>query len=261
VSFTGSTQVGLAIGEAAARRHARVQQEMGGKNTMVVLADCDLNRAVAMAAEGVFGGTGQKCTATGRLLVERSVAADFIDGVCEVASRLSIGDGAEPATQMGPLVTRNAQARVGQLVQDAVAAGASLVLDPDQARREFWSEGHFMGPAVLTGIRSGMRLADEEIFGPVAAVTVVDDLDEAIGLATKTNYGLSASIHTSRIDSAQRFADSLAVGVVNVNQPTTGVEPHLPFGGVLLSGSPHRELGPRALDFYTREQTQVMAVD
>jgi acyl-CoA reductase-like NAD-dependent aldehyde dehydrogenase len=257
ISFTGSTPVGRAIGQAAAARHARVQQEMGGKNSFVVLADADLDRAIAMAAESAFGGSGQKCTSAGRILVERSVAGDVIDGLVQRARELRVGDGAVAGTEIGPLVDGGAQRRVSGLVEDALAAGARLASE----RREEagWGDGHFVAPAVLTDVVPGMRVFEEETFGPVAAVTVVDDLDEAIALTLGTDYGLCAAVHTTDLAAATRFADEVRVGVVNVNQTTSGVEPHAPFGGVGHSGSPHRELGPQALDFYTLEQTQVIA--
>ncbi|HEY3749290.1 MAG TPA: aldehyde dehydrogenase family protein [Pseudonocardiaceae bacterium] len=258
ISFTGSTAVGLAIGTAAARRHARVQQEMGGKNAMVVLADCDLDRAVRMAAESAFGGSGQKCTAAGRILVERKVLADFAAGLTEAAGRLRVGNGLDAGVDLGPVVDAAPVRRIGAAVEDAIRQGAKVAYDP--AREPAWDGGHFVGPTVVTDVAPGMRLFDDETFGPVAVVTAVDDIDEAIAMAT-SSYGLTSAIHTSRLSAVYRFAERVPVGVVNVNQPTTGVEPHAPFGGVLLSGSPHRELGPAALDFYTRGQTQVIAVD
>jgi aldehyde dehydrogenase (NAD+) len=258
VTFTGSTQVGLAIGRAAARTHARVLQEMGGNNALVVMGDCDLDRAVRHTVDSVFGGTGQRCTSAGKVLVDRAVASQFLDGLVEAARALRVGDGMDPDTQLGPLVDTRACERVRAAVADAVDKGARVVFAPDDPAYSGLPGDCFLGPYVVAEVRPGMTLFDEETFGPVASVTTFDTLDEAIALSADASYGLTASIHTNDLGAADRFMREVSTGVVNVNLPTSGVEPHLPFGGVSLSGSPHRELGPAALDFFTTEQTRLI---
>jgi aldehyde dehydrogenase (NAD+) len=258
ITFTGSTEVGLAIGRSAARRHARVQQEMGGKNPMVVMRDCDLDRAVRHAVDSVFGGTGQRCTSAGKLLVDSAVAPQFLEGLVAAARALRVGNGMDPETQVGPLVDARASERVRGAVADAVAGGARVLYEPDDPRHQNLPGECFVGPYVVGDVRPGMRLFDEETFGPVAAVTTFDTLDEAIALSRHPSYGLTAAIHTNDLGVADRFMREVSVGVVNVNLPTSGVEPHIPFGGVSLSGSPHRELGPEALNFFTTEQTRLI---
>lgn len=249
ISFTGSVQTGLGIHAAASARLARVQLEMGGKNALVVLDDADPEFAASVAAQGGFGLTGQACTATSRVIATRGVHDRFVEALAREAEAWRPGDGQADGTRMGPVVDR------GQLESDlsyidvGKQEGAELVTGGD-------CDDLFLCPAVFTGVKPTMRIAREEIFGPIIGVLAVDSLDEAIAIANDSEFGLSGGIVTNDMRAAMRYADEAEVGVVKINRATTGVDLNAPFGGVKSSSSgTYREQGNVAVDFYTRLKT------
>jgi aldehyde dehydrogenase (NAD+) len=249
VSFTGSTSVGLHINELVSARLGRVQLEMGGKNALVVLDDADPARAAAIAAQGSFSLTGQACTATSRIICGAGIHDRFVEALQAEALKWRAGDGADPQTTMGPVVSHgqfqsNVEFLDAARNDGASSSGGGPVSDL------------FFDPVVLVGVQPSSRVACEEIFGPIVAVFETSSLDDAIELANDSVYGLTAGVVTNDLAAAMRFADEADVGVVKVNQPTTGLELNVPFGGVKLSSTgTYREQGRSAVEFYTRIKT------
>ena len=258
VSFTGSTSVGLALQRRLAGTGTRVQTEMGGKNAAVVLADADLDLAVPVVVAGAFGQAGQRCTATSRLIVERSVAGEVRRRVAAAVEALVVAPGTEPGAEMGPVVSRAAQRDIRDRVTAGLAEGSRVIaagtLPPGLA-----DDAAFVEPLFLE-IERGGSLWRDEVFGPVLGLTEVDGLEEAIEAANDSAYGLSASVFTSSLDAAHRFVEGVDAGQVSVNQPTSGWDVHQPFGGFKDSGSPFKEQGAEALRFYTRVKTAAVRV-
>lgn len=252
VSFTGSTAVGLALQRQLAGRGIRVQTEMGGKNAAVVLQDADLDLAVDVLMAGTFAQTGQRCTATSRLIVHRAVADEIRQRLAARITALRVGDGATDV-DLGPVVNHGAQADIVRRVDAGIAEGAEVIahapLAPGMA-----DHGAFVEP-VLVAVDRSNSLWREEVFGPVLAMLVVDSFDEAIAEVNNTAYGLSSAVYTRSLDAAFRFVDEVDTGQVSVNQPTSGWDIHHGFGGFKESGSPFKEQGTEALQFYTRSKT------
>jgi alpha-ketoglutaric semialdehyde dehydrogenase len=249
ISFTGSVAVGKEINRHGAERLARVQLEMGGKNALVVLEDADPAVAARIAAQGGFGLTGQACTATSRVIATAAAHDRFVDALSKEAEAFQPGDGQAPETKMGPVVDESQLRTDLDYVEIGKAEGAELVTGGA-------NDGLFLTPAIFSGVRNSMRIAREEIFGPVIGVLEVANLDEAIELANDSEFGLSGGIVTNDLAAAMRFADEAEIGVVKVNRPTTGLDLNAPFGGVKSSSSgTFREQGTVAVDFYTRLKT------
>jgi aldehyde dehydrogenase (NAD+) len=249
VSFTGSVSTGLHINEVASKRLARVQLEMGGKNALIVLEDADPAFAAQVAAQGGYGLTGQACTATSRVIATRAAHDRFVEALVKEAQSWKPTDGQAEGAKMGPVVDESQLETDLSYLEIGKQEGAELVAGGD-------CEDLFLCPAVFTGVKPEMRIAREEIFGPVIGVLEVDDLDEAIALANDSSFGLSGGIVTNDLRAAMRFADEAEVGVVRVNRPTTGVDVNAPFGGMKNSSSASfREQGLVAVDFYTRLKT------
>ncbi len=259
ISFTGSTETGAAVGATCGRMHKRLSLEMGGKNAQIVLNDADLDLALAGVLWGAFGTTGQRCTATSRLIIQRKVHDRFLGMVCEAAAALRLGDGLEPRTQVGPLIHEAARDKVERYVDIAKNEGASLEAGGGRPRAGRLREGWFFQPTVFAGVRPGTRLEQEEVFGPVLAVLRVQDLDEAIRVNNDVRYGLSSSLYTADLDAGFRAMSALETGITYLNAPTIGAEAHLPFGGVKQTGNGHREGGWQVYDFYS--ETKVVYVD
>ncbi|MFQ3662312.1 MAG: aldehyde dehydrogenase family protein [Chloroflexaceae bacterium] len=251
ISFTGSTEVGRLVYELAARQLKRVSLEMGGKNPLIVMDDADLDLVLQGVVWGAFGTTGQRCTATSRLIVHRRVAATLVDRIVERATRLRIGNGLDPETEMGPLVNEDQLRRVLEYIAIGKGEGATLRCGGAHLSEGAYAHGFFVQPTVFTGVTPQMRIAREEIFGPVLSVIEVDSLDEALAVANDVAYGLSASIYTRDINAAYRAMHELEAGIVYINAPTIGAEIHLPFGGVKATGNGHREAGPTMLDVFS----------
>ena len=254
VSFTGSDATGKQIREQAAKLGKKVQLELGGKNPAIVLADADLDHALTQVINGAMMSTGQKCTATSRAIVDRHVAAEFTDRLARTIEALTVGNGLDDTTQVGPLINAAAADSVATQVVTARDEGTELLvgggrLDGDLAR------GHFVAPALFNDVAPTSRLGQDELFGPVLGVIPVDGLDEAIDVANNVRYGLSASLFTRDLTRAMRFIQEIQAGIVHVNSETAGAEPQVPFGGYKGSSSYSREQGKAARDFFTQIKT------
>ncbi|MBO4210771.1 aldehyde dehydrogenase family protein, partial [Micromonospora echinofusca] len=248
ISFTGGTTTGTHVAhQCITHGNKRFQLEMGGKNPLVVLDDADLAVAVRCALDGSFFSTGQRCTASSRLIVQAGIHDRFVEALATATGALRVGDPLDPASQLGPVVSPEQLAQNLDYVRIGRTEGATVVSggthQPD--------DGQFMRPTLFAGARNDMRLAREEIFGPVACIIRVDDPDEAIDVANDTDYGLSAGIVTTSLSAAERFKRDARAGIVNVNLPTAGTELHLPFGGTGASNHGPREQGGYARDFYS----------
>jgi alpha-ketoglutaric semialdehyde dehydrogenase len=256
VSFTGSNAVGRAIQAGAAKRGTKVQLELGGKNPALVMGDADLAHAAEQVARGGFLSTGQKCTATSRVIVESRVFDEFRELLVAIASSWKVGDPLDPTTKLGPLASESQFQTVNGYLETApldgarAAAGGGVVRDV--------GEGFFVQPTVFTGARASSRIATEEIFGPVVTLLPFSGYDEGVRIANDTVYGLTASIFTSDLSQAMRFSRDSHAGVVKVNQETSGVELQAPFGGVKESSSGSREQGKTAREFFSEWKTVYM---
>lgn len=254
VSFTGSGEVGNYVYDAATDSQKRVQTEMGGKNPTVVSASANVEEAADIVAAGAFGVTGQACTACSRAIVHEEVHDDFVKAVVERAESIDIGPGDE--YEMGPQVSADEFESTLDYVQIADNEGATLVTGGGTPEGDRFGDGYFVEPTVFTDVESDYRIAQEEVFGPVLAVIVVSDFEEAVEVCNDVKYGLSASIVTENHSEANRFIEEAEAGVVKVNQKTTGLELHVPFGGFKHSSSETwREQGDAGVDFYTIEKT------
>ncbi len=252
VTFTGSTGVGLALGRALGGRNVRLQTEMGGKNASVVLADADLDLAVATIAGAAFGQAGQRCTATSRVIVEASVHDAFVEKLAAVVKKLKLGAGVDAGTNIGPVVSRRQQAEVLEHIARARSSGAQVLLGGEAPQSEAHAQGCYVEPTLLTGVTAEMPIWRDEVFGPVLAVRVVATFEEALSAVNDSDYGLSAALFTNNLRHAQRFIDAVDTGQVSINLPTSGWDVHQPFGGFKQSGSAFKEQGMEGLKFYTR---------
>lgn len=255
VTFTGSTETGSRIGEVCGRMHKRFSMEMGGKNPQIVMDDADLDLAVEGVLWGAFGTTGQRCTATSRLILHETIHDDVVERVVERASNLRLGYGNDEDVDVGPLIHEAALQKVMRYVGIGRDEGAKLVLGGSRASGEGLDEGYFFEPTVFTDVKPDMRIAQEEIFGPVLSVFKVASYDEAVAVANDTRYGLSSSIYTQDVNRAFRAIHDIEAGITYVNGPTIGAEAHMPFGGVKETGNGHREGGWEVFDFYTETKT------
>lgn len=251
VSFTGSNAVGNEIKKVAGERGAKVQLEMGGKNPAIVLADADIDHALTQVINGAMMSGGQKCTATSRAIVDRRIAEQLTTALGERIGKLNVGDPAHEATNIGPLVSREAAERVSRDIEKGASEGASIAVSGNRPD----GDGYFVAPTLFSGVRSESFLGQEELFGPVLGVIPVDDIDEAIAVANQVRFGLSASIFTRDIGKALTFINRIQAGIVHVNSETAGAEPHVPFGGYKGSSSYSREQGKSAREFYTQVKT------
>jgi len=259
ISFTGSNQVGIRMYEQVSRRGAKCQCEMGGKNPVVILEDADMDLTVESTAQGAFGSSGQRCTATSRAVVVEQVADEFVERIAKRAQSMRIGDGMDPETEMGPSVDESQFQTVLDYLNIGREDGATLVCGGERATGNGLDKGYFVRPTVFDHVTADMRIAREEIFGPVLSVLRVKDFDEAMQVANDTEYGLSSSIFTNDAARIFRFVDEIETGMTHINSPTTGGEAHIPFGGIKGTGIGDREQGSTALDFYT--ELKVVYVD
>jgi len=255
ISFTGSNAVGAGLAAKCAERGIKFQLEMGGKNPVIVLSDADLDKAVELTIAGAMLSTGQKCTATSRVIVHRDVLGDFRDRLVARASALKVGDGMKADTYMGPLVSADAEKTVLDYIEVGKGEGARLLTGGAKLRGGDYDRGFFVSPAVFDRVRPDMKIAREEIFGPVVAVMEAKTFDEAIALANDTPFGLSASVVTRDLGLAMRFIREIEAGLVHVNSQTAGAEPQVPFGGFKGSSSGSREQCKVARDFFTQIKT------
>ena len=259
ISFTGSTATGSAIGQVCGRMHKRLSLEMGGKNAMIVMEDADLALALDGVLWGAFGTTGQRCTATSRLIIHRKVHDRFVARLVDAANKLVLGDGRDPRTQVGPLIHAAAREKVEQYLDPVVLRDAEVACGGTRPRGTRTANGFFYRPTVIVDVKPGSRLATEEIFGPVLSVIRVSSYEQAAKVNNEVKYGLSSSIYTGNVNLAFRAMEDLQNGITYVNAPTIGAEAHLPFGGVKQTGNGHREGGWEVFDFYS--ETKVCYVD
>ncbi len=259
ISFTGSTETGLKLYEQVARRGVKVQAEMGGKNPVVVLEDCDMELAVESTAQGAFGSTGQRCTATSRAVVIDKVADEFVQRIVERAKSFKLGAGDDPGNDIGPSVDEGQFNTVLKYIDIGREDGAEMLCGGKRATGDGLDNGYFVEPTVFDRVTPDMRIAREEIFGPVLAVLRVNDFDEAMRVANDSDYGLSSSVFTNDTNLVYRFVDEIESGMTHINSPTTGGEAHIPFGGIKHTGLGAREQGSTSLDFYT--ELKVVYVD
>jgi alpha-ketoglutaric semialdehyde dehydrogenase len=251
VSFTGSSEVGRMVGQTAAAHFKPCSLEMGGKNAMIVMDDAHIELAVEGALWGAFGTTGQRCTATSRILLHKKIAKQFTDRLVERTQKLRVGNGLKKDVQVGPQVNAQQIETSERYVSVALAEGANLLTGGKRLKGKAYADGYFFAPTIFGGVKPSMRIAQEEVFGPVVALLQFDGFDQAVEIANGISYGLSTSIYTRDVNRAYRAMRDLEAGITYVNAPTIGAEVHLPFGGVKKTGNGHREGGNAALDFYT----------
>lgn len=252
ISFTGSQSTGTKVYQNAIKNMARVQLEMGGKNALVILKDADLELAVKLAITGGFGLTGQACTATSRIIVEEEIADTFVQAFMTAAKDLKVGNGLEEGIQMGPLVNRDQLQTSQHYIALGQQEGARLLLGGEMDDRK----GYFAQPTIFDQVEPSMRIAQEEIFGPVVGILRVKDLNDAIEKANAISFGLSAGVVTNDLKRAFAFANEVDAGVVKINEPTTGIALNAPFGGFKgSSANTFKEQGQAAVDFYSRTKT------
>ena len=258
VSFTGSSHVGHIVYDAATDDTKRAQAEMGGKNPTIVTNSADVDEAVDTVGAGAFGVTGQACTATSRAIVHESVYDEFVERIVEYAEAIDHGPGVEDPG-MGPHVSEDELEGTLEYVDVAKTEGATHETGGERLEEGDLADGYFVSPVVFSDVTPDMRIFQEEVFGPVLAVTKVSDFDEAIDVANDSDYGLSASIVTNDLEEAHEFVDRIESGVAKVNEKTTGLELHVPFGGMKQSSTnTFREQGDAAIDFYTQIKTVYM---
>ena len=255
ISFTGSTSVGKAISKAASDTLKRVSLELGGKNAQVVMDDADLSLALDGVLWGAFGTTGQRCTATSRLILQEGIYDKFMQMLISSTEKLKLGDGLKPDTDVGPLINKGQQQIVDEYVGVGKAEGARLVTGGEIYNEGECKNGWFYKATIFTEVTPEMRIAKEEIFGPVLSVIRVRTFEEAIKVLNNTKYGLASSIYTNDVNLAFKAMRDIEAGITYINGPTIGAEAHMPFGGLKETGNGHREGGWEVYEFYTETKT------
>jgi acyl-CoA reductase-like NAD-dependent aldehyde dehydrogenase len=251
ISLTGSSAVGRIVGTTAAKSFKHCSLELGGKNPMIVLDDANLDLAIEGGLWGGFGTTGQRCTATSRIIVQKGIYADFIERYVERAKALKVGNGMDETVEMGPAINESQLKTDLSYVDIGKAEGARLKCGGNRLDKGEYQNGYFMEPTVFVDVDRKMRIAQEEIFGPVVSIIPCDDLEDAIEIANGIEYGLSSALYTKDVNKAFVAMRDLYAGITYINAPTIGAEVHLPFGGVKQTGNGHREGGLGAIDFYS----------
>jgi acyl-CoA reductase-like NAD-dependent aldehyde dehydrogenase len=254
ISFTGSTAVGLGIAKICAEKGKRVSCEMGGKNAIIIMDDADLALALEGAIWGGFGTSGQRCTSSSRLVVHREVHDQFLEMFVQAAGRLRLGHGLDPETDVGPVINKTQMEKVLKYIGIGKEEGAQLVAGGYACREGGCEKGYFIEPTIFSGVTPRMRIAQEEIFGPVVSILRAEDLDDAIRIVNGTAYGLVSSIYTRDVNKSAIAERELDTGIVYINSSTIGAEIQLPFGGTKRSGLGHEEAGGRggSLDMFTK---------
>jgi aldehyde dehydrogenase (NAD+) len=258
VSFTGSCGVGNSLYEKVTQRKIRVQLEMGGKNPTIVLKDADLDFAADILVNGAFFSTGQKCTACSRAIIEKSIYEPLLEKLIAKTQKLKVGNGLEPGIDIGPAVDAAQLETDLKYIEIARSEGALLLSGGNRLTGGSYDQGYFVEPTLFTGVTPEMRIAQEEVFGPVLGLMVANDFEDAMRLANGVKFGLSASIVSRDLTRVHQFINGIEAGLITVNLPTAGVEYQLPFGGTKESSFGMREQGPAALDFYTETRTVYM---
>jgi alpha-ketoglutaric semialdehyde dehydrogenase len=252
ISFTGSTETGRIVASACAERNAICSLEMGGKNAIIVMDDADIDLAIEGAIWGAFGTSGQRCTASSRLVVHKKVYRQFVNKLVDQTKSLRVGNGADPKTDVGPLINADAVEKVLNYIRIGKNEdGAKLSCGGKRLTRGDYAHGYYIEPTVFSDASPDMRISQEEIFGPVTTVIPVNSLDEAIEVANGVRYGLSAAIYTQNVNRAFHAMNDLYTGIFYVNASTIGAEVHLPFGGTKATGNGHREAGTQVLDIFS----------
>ena len=251
VSFTGSLEVGREIGAYCGRYNKRLHLEMGGKNAIIILDDADIDLAIEGAVWSAFGTSGQRCTAASRMIVQEPVASVFTDQLVGRARALRLGNGLEATTDVGPVVNRPALEKVERYMEIGRDEGAAVACGGSRASGDGLERGYFFQPTVFTEVRPQMRVAQEEIFGPVTDIITCSDLEQAVNINNGVQYGLSSAIYTRDISKAFKAMERISTGIVYINAGTIGAEVQLPFGGTRGTGNGHREAGQAALDSYS----------
>lgn len=255
ISFTGSTGVGKKISEVASKTLKRVSLELGGKNAQIVMDDADMNLALDGVLWGAFGTTGQRCTATSRLLLHEKIYDRFMTMLVDRAQKLRLGDGLKENTEVGPCINEGQRKTVHSYVEIGMKEGATLLTGGTIASGDGLNKGWFYQPTIFTNVQPEMRIAKEEIFGPVLSVIKIKSLEEGIAVLNNTIYGLSSSIYTAGVNNAFKAIRDIKAGITYINGPTIGAEAHMPFGGVKQTGNGHREGGWTVFDFFTEWKT------
>ncbi|MGH9378599.1 MAG: aldehyde dehydrogenase family protein, partial [Terriglobia bacterium] len=258
ISFTGSCEVGNSMYEKVAKRKIRIQLEMGGKNPTIVLKDSNLEYAADVLINGAFFSTGQKCTACSRAIIERDIYEPLVEILIAKTRKLKVGDGLEAGVQIGPAVDAKQLEIDLKYIEIAKQEGAKLLAGGNRLTGGIHAKGYFIEPTIFGDVKPGMRIAQEEVFGPVLGLMAANDFEEAMELANVVRFGLSASIVTRDVTRVHQFVNGIEAGLITVNLPTAGVEYQLPFGGTKESSFGMREQGPQALDFYTETRTVYM---
>jgi acyl-CoA reductase-like NAD-dependent aldehyde dehydrogenase len=253
ISFTGSNKIGNALYVKAAQRGAKVTCEMGGKNAVIVMPDADLDKAATAIHGGAFGSTGQRCTATSRVIAHKDVKNALVDRLVAAAKKIRLGPGLDDSSDMGPSVDEKQWKTVMDYIGVGKGEGAKLLTGG--SRPESLRHGFFVEPTIFDGVSPSMRIFKEEIFGPVLSVATASNLDEALKFANGVEYGLTTSIFTSDITAVMQFIDEVETGMVHVNEPTVGGEAQLPFGGTKSTGVGEREMAEEGLNFFTELKT------
>ena len=251
ISLTGSSAVGRIVGTTAAKSFKHCSLELGGKNPMIVLDDANLDLAIEGGLWGGFGTTGQRCTATSRIIVQKGIYREFIEQYVERAKALKVGNGLDETVEMGPAINENQLKTDLSYVDIGKAEGARLKSGGNRLDKGEYQSGYFMEPTVFVDVDPQMRIAQEEIFGPVVSIIACDDLEDAIEIANGIDYGLSSALYTKDVNKAFVAVRDLQAGITYINAPTIGAEVHLPFGGVKATGNGHREGGLGAIDFFS----------
>ena len=251
ISLTGSSAVGRIVGTTAAKSFKRCSLELGGKNPMIVLDDANLDLAIEGGLWGGFGTTGQRCTATSRIIVQKGIYGQFVERYVDRAKRLKVGNGLDETVEMGPAINESQLKTDLSYVDIGKDEGARLKCGGNILDKGVYQHGYFMEPTVFADVDSKMRIAQEEIFGPVVSIIPCDGLEDAIEIANGVQYGLSSALYTKDVNKAFAAMRDLDAGITYINAPTIGAEVHLPFGGVKQTGNGHREGGIGAIDFYS----------
>ena len=259
ISFTGSTDTGRIVGEICGRMHKRLSLEMGGKNAQIVMGDADLELALEGALWGAFGTTGQRCTATSRLLLQDSIHDEMLSKLVQRVRALKLGDGRKSGTDVGPLVGKPSVEKVERYIDIGQKENADLLVGGKRPSSDSTKNGWFFEPTIFARVEAGSRLEQEEIFGPVLSVVRFHTVDEAFTINNDVRYGLSSSVYTRDVNVAMRALNELDNGITYINAPTIGAEAHLPFGGVKQTGNGHREGGWEVYEFYS--ETKVGYLD
>lgn len=255
ISFTGSCDTGMKLHRASSVRLVRSQYEMGGKNPIIVLEDADPDRSAYFAVEGCMWTAGQKCTATGRAIVVKSVLDKFTEHVLEYVKQYKVGNGLDEGVHIGPVADEYQLQNILDYIEKGKVEGARLLTGGNRLTGESYDKGYFVEPTVFTDVTPDMSIAREEIFGPVLSIIPVNDFDEAISVANDVEYGLSASIITNNLARSMEYIDKIEAGIIHVNYSTTGAEVQVPFGGMKKSSFGPREQGKEVINFYTTWKT------